>query len=80
MSAEVGQFALILALLLSAVQTVAPLYGAHRGDGVLMAVGRQAAILQGVFVSVAFACLIHGYVTCDFSMALVAQHSHTSGC
>ncbi|WP_337189189.1 heme lyase CcmF/NrfE family subunit [Phenylobacterium sp.] len=78
MSAEVGQFALILALLLSAVQTVAPLYGAHRGDGVLMAVGRQAAILQGLFVAIAFACLVYGYATCDFSMALVAQHSHTT--
>ncbi|MDZ4376297.1 MAG: heme lyase CcmF/NrfE family subunit [Phenylobacterium sp.] len=78
MSAEVGQFALILALLLSAVQSAAPLYGAHRGDGVLMAVGRQAAILQGLFVAIAFGCLIYGYITCDFSMALVAQHSHTT--
>ena len=50
MSAEVGQFALILALLLALVQSAAPLFGAQRGDGVLMAVGRQAAILQGLFV------------------------------
>jgi cytochrome c-type biogenesis protein CcmF len=78
MLAEVGQFALILALLLALVQAAAPLWGAHRGDGVLMAVGRQAALLQGVFVSVAFASLAYLYVTCDFSVSLVAEHSHTT--
>ncbi len=78
MSAEVGQFALILALLLALVQAVAPLWGAHRGDGVLMAVGRQAALLQAVFVSVAFGCLAYAFVTCDFSVSLVAQHSNTA--
>jgi len=78
MLAEVGQFALILALLLSLVQSAAPLWGAHRGDGVLMAVGRQAAILQGGFVVLAFVCLAWAYVTCDFSVELVAEHSHTT--
>ncbi|MEW5686222.1 MAG: heme lyase CcmF/NrfE family subunit [Pseudomonadota bacterium] len=78
MSAEVGQFALILALLLALVQSVAPLVGATRRDGVLMAVGRQAALLQGGFVILAFGCLAYAYVTCDFSTALVARHSHTT--
>ncbi|RAK68566.1 heme lyase CcmF/NrfE family subunit [Phenylobacterium kunshanense] len=78
MSAEVGQFALILALLLALVQSVAPLVGAWRRDGVLMAVGRQAALLQGGFVLLAFGCLAYAYVTCDFSTALVARHSHTT--
>ena len=78
MSAEVGQFALILALLLALVQSVAPLWGAHRGDGVLMAVGRQAAILQAIFVSLAFGCLAYAFVTHDFSVALAANHSNTA--
>ena len=78
MSAEVGQFALILALLLALVQSVLPLWGAHRGDSVLMGVGRQAAMLQAGFVVLAFGCLAYGFVTCDFSVALVAQHSHTT--
>ena len=56
MSAEVGQFALILALLLALVQSVLPLWGAHRGDSVLMGVGRQAAMLQAGFVVLAFGC------------------------
>jgi len=78
MSAEVGQFALILALLLALVQSAAPLWGAQRGDRVLLALGRQAALLQGLFVGLAFGCLAYAFLTCDFSVALVAQHSHTS--
>jgi cytochrome c-type biogenesis protein CcmF len=78
MSAEVGQFALILALLLALVQSLAPLWGAARGEAVLMALGRQAALLQAGFVVLAFGCLAYAYLTCDFSVGLVAQHSHTS--
>jgi cytochrome c-type biogenesis protein CcmF len=78
MAAEVGQFALILALLLAVVQSLTPLWGAHRGDRVLMAVGRQAAVLQALFVTLAFGCLAYVFVTCDFSVALAAQHSNTA--
>ena len=78
MAAEVGQFALILALLLAVVQSMTPLWGAHRGDRILMAVGRQAAVLQALFVSLAFGCLAYIFVTCDFSVALAAQHSNTA--
>jgi cytochrome c-type biogenesis protein CcmF len=78
MLAEVGQFALILALLLAVVQSAAPLWGAQRREPVLMALGRQAALLQGGFVTLAFVCLAWAFVVCDFSLALVAQHSHTS--
>jgi cytochrome c-type biogenesis protein CcmF len=77
MSAEVGQFALILALVLSLVQGFAPLWGAQRGDPVLMALGRAAAVLQAVFVALAFGCLAYAYLACDFSVALVAEHSHS---
>ncbi|MFZ5718346.1 MAG: heme lyase CcmF/NrfE family subunit [Pseudomonadota bacterium] len=78
MLAEVGQFALILALLLAVVQSAAPLWGAQRREPVLMALGRQAALLQGGFVTLAFVCLAWAFIICDFSLALVAQHSHTS--
>src|SRR5258708_3009944 len=54
MSAEVGQFALILAFVISLVQAASPLLGAHRGDPVLMALGRAAALLQAGFVALAF--------------------------
>src|SRR6185436_13186304 len=78
MSPEVGQFALILALLLALVQSAAPLWGAGRGDRTLMALGRAAAQLQAGFVILAFGCLAYGFVTCDFSVTLVAQHSNTA--
>ena len=78
MTAEIGQFALILALLLSAVQALAPLAGAWRTDPMLMAVGRAAALLQLLFVGLAFVSLATCYVLNDFSVALVAQHSNLS--
>src|SRR5471030_716024 len=78
MTAEIGQFALVLALMLAIVQALAPLVGAWRVDPVLMAVGRNAALLQGAFVIIAFASLVAGYVGNDFSIALVAAHSNSA--
>jgi len=78
MAAEVGQFALILAFVLALVQAGAPLWGAQRGEPVLMALGRAAAVLQAGFVILAFSCLAASYVACDFSVALVAQHSNSA--
>jgi len=77
MAAEVGQFALILAFVLAVVQGVIPLWGAYRGEPVLMALGRAAAVLQAAFVILAFGCLAASYVACDFSVALVAEHSNS---
>ena len=77
MTAEVGQFALILAFVLAIVQTLAGLWGAYRGEPVLMALGRAAAILQAGFVILAFGCLAASYIACDFSVALVAEHSNS---
>ena len=78
MAAEVGQFALILALLLAIAQALVGLWGAHRADPVLMALGRTATVLQGGFVVLAFLALAWAYVACDFSVALVAQHANSA--
>ena len=72
---EIGQFALILALSLAICQTVFPLVGAHRNDVAMMGVGRTAATGQFVFVGIAFACLTYAFVTDDFSVLYVANHS-----
>ena len=77
MTAEIGQFALILAFLLSVVQAGAGLVGAGRAEPVLMALGRAASVLQGGFVALAFACLAISYANCDFSVALVAAHANS---
>ena len=73
MTAEIGQFALVLALMLALAQALVPLWGAWRGDGVLMAIGRNAALLQAAFVAIAFASLAAAYLANDFSIALVAR-------
>src|SRR5262244_1245597 len=78
MTAEIGQFALILALLVALVQGFAPLYGASRGDPSLMALGRAAAVLQLALVVTAFGSLAAGFLLNDFSIALVAQHSNAT--
>ncbi len=72
---ELGQFALIVALLLAIVQATLPLYGAHKGKASLMAVARPAAQGQFVFVAIAFGCLAYSFVTNDFSVLNVAKNS-----
>jgi cytochrome c-type biogenesis protein CcmF len=72
---EIGQFALILALSLAICQTVFPLVGAHRDDAAMMGVGRTAATGQFLFVGVAFICLTYAFLTDDFSVLYVANHS-----
>ncbi len=73
---ELGQFALILALMLSAVQFVLPIIGAHTGNRALIAVARPAAAGQFVFVVFAFAILTRAFLSQDFSVAYVAQNSN----
>ena len=73
---ELGQFTLILALLLAAVQGIVPIVGAWRGNPSLMAVARPAAAGQAVFVAAAFLILTYGFITFDFSIAYVADNSN----
>jgi len=75
---EIGQFALILALSLAICQGVLPLIGAHRNDATMMGVARTAATGQFLFVAVAFGCLTWAFVTNDFSVLYVANHSQLS--
>jgi cytochrome c-type biogenesis protein CcmF len=75
MFAEIGHFALILALLTATAQAVIPMLGAVRGDTALMAFGRTAAQLQAILILTAFALLMACFGRADFSVALVAQHA-----
>ena len=77
MIAEIGHFALILAFLLALIQGVVPMIGAARGEAAMMAVARPAAMMQFALVAASFLALIHAFVTSDFSLELVARHSHT---
>ena len=75
---EIGQYALILALMVALVQGTLPLAGAQRGDADWMALARPASIAQFLCVATAFCCLTYAYVTSDFSVLNVAQNSHTA--
>jgi cytochrome c-type biogenesis protein CcmF len=76
MTPELGQLALILALLLALAQSVLPLIGAWRGNRALMAVARPAATGQAVFVALAFAILVAAFLRFDFSVQYVAANSN----
>src|SRR5258706_16155468 len=74
---ELGQFALILALLLSMSQAFFGLVGAWRNNATWMMVSRPAVTGQFVFVVVAFACLVYAFVSNDFSVTYVATNSNS---
>ncbi len=78
MIAELGLFALLLGFSVCLVQSVAPIIGANRRDESLMALGNYGAIAAFVCVAAAFALLTAGFVSSDFSLALVATHSQTT--
>ncbi len=77
MAPELGIFALILAFVLSLSQAFFGLVGAWRERPSWMAVARPAVTGQFVFVAMAFACLVHAFVTDDFSVAYVASTSNS---
>jgi cytochrome c-type biogenesis protein CcmF len=78
MVAEVGHFALVLAIFVALAQAVLPLWGARTGDGRLVAVARPAAQAQFLLVATAFAALAYSFVVSDFSVSVVAQSSHAT--
>jgi len=74
---EIGQFALILALLLAVVQGVLPICGAARSNPVWMDTARPAAQGQFTFVAIAFGCLAWSFIQNDFSVLNVATNSNS---
>jgi len=74
---ELGHLALIIALCLALVQATVPMVGAARGNAVWMAASRPLALGQLTFVVLAFSCLTHAFVTNDFSVLYVADHSNS---
>jgi len=75
---EFGHFALILALLVAVVQVVLPMAGASLKDERMMRVAEPAAVSQFILLAIAFVALMHAYVTSDFSVANVAENSHST--
>jgi cytochrome c-type biogenesis protein CcmF len=78
MIAELGHYALVLALSVALVQATVPLYGAWRGIAGWVGLARPAAIVQCLLVMIAFGALTYAYVTSDFSVLNVASNSHSA--
>src|SRR5437588_11384151 len=74
---EIGQFALILALMIAIVLAILPQVGAARGIPQLIAIARPAAQAQFLFVLIAFGCLGYLFITNDFSVLNVASNSNS---
>src|SRR5688572_16291077 len=74
---EIGQFALILALLLALIQGTVPLIGAARGNQAWMAVAAPAGQAQFIFVAIAFCCLGYSFIINDFTVVNVAFNSNS---
>ncbi len=71
---ELGHFALVLAFVISLAQAGLGLTF-WRGNLGIARFARQAAIWQCALVAIAFATLVHAFVTSDFSVSLAFQHS-----
>ncbi len=78
MTGELGQLAVCFALALSLVMAAAGLLGARADQAAARSIANGAAMGMFVFVALAFGVLTYAFVVSDFSIALVANHSHTS--
>ncbi|MDE2389263.1 MAG: heme lyase CcmF/NrfE family subunit [Betaproteobacteria bacterium] len=74
---EIGNFSLILALLLAIIQGTLPIIGAARGIPSWIALARPVVQGQFVFALIAFLCLAYSFVSSDFSVMNVAKNSNT---
>jgi cytochrome c-type biogenesis protein CcmF len=74
---ELGHFALILAALVALILGTLPLLGAHQNRLAWVAVARPAATVMALLITFSFACLVQAFVTNDFSVVYVAQHSNS---
>ncbi len=75
MTAELGQFATILALLLALIQSSLPLLGTINGNQRFMKVAHTTAWGQFIFLTIAITCLGYAMLSSDFSVRYVAATS-----
>jgi len=75
---DLGNYALILALLLAFAQSGFSLTGAARGNVVFMGAGTSAAVGQFLFTGIAFLCLGYSFYANDFSVLYVASNSNSA--
>jgi cytochrome c-type biogenesis protein CcmF len=77
MIAELGHYALMLALGLALIQGTMPIVGTRTNDPVLMSIVAPTALAQFAFVAMACAALAICYVISDFSVLNVFENSNS---
>ncbi|MCK5726049.1 MAG: heme lyase CcmF/NrfE family subunit [Thiotrichaceae bacterium] len=75
---EIGQFALIIALAVSIILGVMPLWGSINGNSQYIAVAKPATYTQFALMTVSLACLVYAFVTDDFSVKYVTTTSNSA--
>ena len=75
--AEIGHYALVLALFVAIAQAILPVIGYVRRDARLLAIGASGAQTQFPLVLLAYAILTLAFVQGDFSLLYVASNSHS---
>jgi cytochrome c-type biogenesis protein CcmF len=78
MIAELGHYALMLALGLALIQASMPIVGARSDDPTLISVAAPAALAQFFFVALSFGALTACYVASDFSVYNVYENSNSA--
>jgi cytochrome c-type biogenesis protein CcmF len=76
--AELGHYALILALGLAVIQGTMPIVGTRSDDAALISVAVPVALAQFAFVALSFGALAVCYVTSDFSVFNVYENSNSA--
>ena len=74
---ELGHYALVLALALGLIQSIAPIIGAYSRDAALMRLATSTALMQFGFVALSFAALTTCFIQSDFSVQNVFENSHS---
>jgi len=75
---ELGQFTLIIAFCLCVILGSVPLIGATVGNRLWISLARPLTVGVFVFLSICVLILGYSFVTDDFSVSFVAQHSNTA--
>ncbi len=78
MIVETGHYALALALAVTLLQSVLPIWGTRRRDLGLASMAVPAAITQFALVAYAFGALTYAHVVSDFSLVTVVENSLTT--
>jgi cytochrome c-type biogenesis protein CcmF len=77
MTVELGQIALVAALLTAISLGLFPLIGTYTNNQRLIAMASSAAMIQALLVAIAFGILTSAFVVQDFSVEYVARHSNS---